>query len=420
MLKELTVKNLRSFNKEVTFSMEADYDRVGEYKDHVVELTNNKLLKVASMYGPNGGGKTNLILALNLSKAIIKYSEITAFRPLDIKCVFSDDDVIEETLFFVDDQYEMGFHFGIISNIEEDNIMSHDSSTTTFSTRINIIEETVVYRRKDDFEFKVLYERDRTGSIKSEEFSKIGINNMPNLAKGKTVLSQIYELYANSDFIENESIGIIKRLYEEIDSIDSLEQRVYPRRSLSKFILNHKESLIKLLNSVDINISNIAEYDDRPEQFYFVRELLVNGTKIKREIPLREESAGTKKIFYIFLKLINAFANKKIFYCDDMNAFLHPKLYRAIIELFNSEKNKSCQLIFNSHDITNMTNELFRRDEIWFAYRDESYSTQLIPLSNIVNYKGEQVRKDAKYSKQYLEGKYGADPFIKKGLNWDE
>ena len=104
--------------------------------------------------------------------------------------------------------------------------MSHDSSTTTFSTRINIIEETVVYRRKDDFEFKVLYERDRTGSIKSEEFSKIGINNMPNLAKAKTVLSQIYELYANSDFIENESIGIIKRLYEEIDSIDSLEQRV--------------------------------------------------------------------------------------------------------------------------------------------------------------------------------------------------
>ena len=35
-----------------------------------------------------------------------------------------------------------------------------------------------------------------------------------------------------------------------------------------------------------------------------------------------------------------------------------------------------------------------------------------------VNYKGEQIRKDAVYSKQYLEGKYGADPAIKKGLEF--
>ena len=67
-----------------------------------------------------------------------------------------------------------------------------------------------------------------------------------------------------------------------------------------------------------------------------------------------------------------------------------------------------------------MTNEIFRRDETWFIYRDNDYSTQVVPLSNIVNYKGEQVRKDAKYYKQYLEGRYGADPSIMKGLSWYE
>lgn len=102
-----------------------------------------------------------------------------------------------------------------------------------------------------------------------------------------------------------------------------------------------------------------------------------------------------------------------------MNAYLHPKLFRTIVELFQTNVTGS-QLIFNSHDILNMDNDLFRRDEIWFAYRDDSYSTKLVPLSNIVNYKGEQVRKDAKYYKQYLEGKYGAAPFIAKGLNWNE
>ena len=122
----------------------------------------------------------------------------------------------------------------------------------------------------------------------------------------------------------------------------------------------------------------------------------------------------------MLVNVLSVFDKVAIFYCDDMNAYLHTKLYKAIIELFTSKENKKNQLIFNSHDILNMNNKLFRRDEIWFAYRDDTYSTCLVPLSNIVNYKGEQVRKDATYYKQYLEGKYGADPFIKKGLSWDD
>ena len=112
--------------------------------------------------------------------------------------------------------------------------------------------------------------------------------------------------------------------------------------------------------------------------------------------------------------------DNSIFFSDDFNAYLHPKMCRAIIEWFTSDKNTNCQFIFNSHDIINMNKELFRRDEIWFAYRDEDYSSRLVALSNIVNYKGEQIRNDATYYKQYLEGKYGADPFIKKGFSWNE
>ena len=32
--------------------------------------------------------------------------------------------------------------------------------------------------------------------------------------------------------------------------------------------------------------------------------------------------------------------------------------------------------------------------------------------------KGESVRKDASFNKQYLEGKYGADPYLKKLIDW--
>lgn len=34
------------------------------------------------------------------------------------------------------------------------------------------------------------------------------------------------------------------------------------------------------------------------------------------------------------------------------------------------------------------------------------------------NEKGESVRKDAKFDKQYLEGKYGADPYLRRIVDW--
>lgn len=135
-------------------------------------------------------------------------------------------------------------------------------------------------------------------------------------------------------------------------------------------------------------------------------------------IQLNCESSGTRKIINIILDVIS-FEEGSIFLADDFDSHLHPKLIKTLIELFTSKANTNKQLIFNSHDITNMNNKVFRRDEIWFAFKNEDgMSTKYMPLSNIVDYKGNMVRKDAVYGKQYLEGKYGADPFIKKGLEW--
>ena len=159
---------------------------------------------------------------------------------------------------------------------------------------------------------------------------------------------------------------------------------------------------------------SFKEETQRFYQLYIERKTKDNGTIL---IPFINESSGTIKAINIIFDVLSA-KNNCVFIADDFDAYLHPKLLRAIVELFASESNKTRQLIFNSHDIINMSNKLFRRDEIWFAYRDEDYSTQYVPLSNIVNYKGEMIRKDAVYSKQYLEGRFGADPFIKKGLSW--
>jgi hypothetical protein len=67
-----------------------------------------------------------------------------------------------------------------------------------------------------------------------------------------------------------------------------------------------------------------------------------------------------------------------------------------------------------------MNKENFRRDEIWLTYKDENSSTVIVPLSNITNSENKQIRKDESYNKRYLEGRYGADPFVAKALHYND
>jgi AAA15 family ATPase/GTPase len=103
-----------------------------------------------------------------------------------------------------------------------------------------------------------------------------------------------------------------------------------------------------------------------------------------------------------------------------MDAKLHPKLLRYMIELFTNpriNKNES-QLLFTSHDLTTMKNTVFRRYEIWFAALNKYDASRLYSLVEFKKENGDKVRKDETYDKQYMEGRYGADPYLRNILNW--
>lgn len=105
-----------------------------------------------------------------------------------------------------------------------------------------------------------------------------------------------------------------------------------------------------------------------------------------------------------------------------LDAKLHPKLLRYIISLFtNREINKKgAQLVFTSHDMSTMKNDVFRRDEIWFAALDDNHSSELYSLYEIRKEDGKRINHTAAYDKQYLEGRYGADPYLRTMLDWEE
>ena len=336
-------------------------------------------------------------------------------------CVFSNNNIIEETVFFVTKKFEIGYKFAIEEKFKTQISVDFNGNKIPYVSRLNIFKyESVVFKDESSNDFITLFERDSKGNIISEIFDNYKINYAKVINENLSTVSYFYTMFVNSKNNQNIALDVINNLFIEIDSIFEFEIN-YVNLDIAIDIINeNKNKLIKLLNDVDIKISDIKiEKNDRTSPIKFERTIKINDIEEKKLISFNDESKGTKKIFWMFVNLLNEYSKNHIFICDDMNAYLHSKLYKTIIELFNSPNNKCNQLIFNSHDIINMTNEIFRRDEIWLVYRDDSYSTKAIPLSNIVNYKGEQVRKDAKYYKQYLEGRYGADPFIKKGLEWD-
>ena len=140
------------------------------------------------------------------------------------------------------------------------------------------------------------------------------------------------------------------------------------------------------------------------------------------EIDFIYESEGTRKLFSLIPNIIDAMLNGGLVIIDELDAKLHPKLLKYIIMLFkNLDLNKKkAQLIFTSQDLTTMNNQVFRRDEIWFACKNDNKESEIYSLYEIRDENGEHIRANAPYNKQYLTGKYGADPYLDKMLKWEE
>ena len=145
----------------------------------------------------------------------------------------------------------------------------------------------------------------------------------------------------------------------------------------------------------DVNVNAIEEYKEISERYEFL-----NGQ--------RNDLVEAEKTLIGII--------------DELDAKLHPKLLRYIISLFKKKQvnQKGAQLIFTSHDMTTLKNTVFRRDEIWFAALNDTHSSEIYSLYEIRREDNERVNNTAAYDKQYLEGRYGADPYLQNMLTGGE
>ena len=137
------------------------------------------------------------------------------------------------------------------------------------------------------------------------------------------------------------------------------------------------------------------------------------------------ESLGTKKAFALAGPIIDTLKTGSVLIVDELDSRLHPIFTRQIVKLFNSCKTNplNAQLVFNTHDTNLLSYKLydektgkdeymFRRDQIFFAEKDNVEATHIYSLIEFKKKDDKKVRNDASFEKDYLNGIYGAIPYI--------
>ena len=89
-----------------------------------------------------------------------------------------------------------------------------------------------------------------------------------------------------------------------------------------------------------------------------------------------------------------------------------------MIMLFKNKaiNRNGAQVLFTSHDMYTLRNTVFRRDEIWFAAENDAHESSIYSLYEMRSEDGDRIKNTAAYDKQYLEGRYGADPYLQNML----
>lgn len=400
MLCQFGFKNFKSYKNETIFDFQAG--ELSEFKESLIKDDKaTPLLPVSVVYGPNGGGKTTLLQALSCLITMVvfpihelKKNRMNLIVQQRVNCEpflydeKSKNEPTEFNLYFRKNNNGYRYYVAIKNDI--------------------VVSESLFRRGIGAKKTAVIFTREENNIDLGASIGKSGINTDVNP-----------KMLFLSFLAINYNIPVIVEVQEWFESC-VIRNYANPITDL-KIMINENESFKKpflnLLNEMGIDVCDYR-YDSEKEDFLLTRKV----NNVDYSLSLSKESAGTRKLFGSLPILMIALQTGRLAIIDELDAKLHPKLLRYIISLFTDPKiNKfGAQLLFTSHDMSTMSNEVFRRDEIWFAALDDEHSSELYSLYEIRKEDGKRVNATASYNKQYLEGRYGADPYFKKMLDWGD
>ena len=403
MLCQFTVKNFKSIRDEVTFDMQAA--AISEHEDRIIKDKDEELyLPVSAVYGPNGGGKSNVLEAL--------HSLVTkVLRPL--YATSNNEEIAMKMKKLVIEPF--AFDEGTRNEPTEFELFFR-TAMAEYRYELTVKKEVIEYERLDRIKLETgrksaLFERDEDEITLKGAFARLKTSD--ELSDTLPLLSYLGITYSKNEVVQD----VLDWFDEEIDFLNYGNPMQELRMAVSKSE-DVKRLMLQMIQEMDLDIVDFRVEEKENDRIEVFTKHVVD--KYEAELNLFDESSGTKKLFGLLPFIAKSLLRGTTLVIDELDAKIHPVLLKYLIMTFsNMEKNKKgAQLIFTSHDLSTMNSEVFRRDEIWFVAKGNRQNSKLYSLVEFKNKKGESVRKDAKFDKQYLEGKYGADPYLRKIIDW--
>ncbi|MEF9950456.1 MAG: ATP-binding protein, partial [Mucinivorans sp.] len=405
MLIEFTVGNFLSFKEKQTFSMQAASIR--DLPDNVMSQNGYKLLRSTAIYGANSSGKSNLIKAMAIMRHYIFNSvKIDSSAKLNYSPFLLNENTKKEPSFFE-----------IVLLIDQ---VTYRYGFTLTAERI--IEEWLYKKSVSNGVEHKLFERDANGIDVDQANFKEGIS-LEDKTKSNSLFISIVDLL-NGEIAKKLMLGI--KTFNVISGLGHEKLESVTQQMLHDTQIQPK--LLAFYQDLQLGFDNITTKDIPIEQTALpseVKKQILSQLSDAKIIELRtthsvynnegevvgqcefdmdSESDGTHKIIDLSGPCFNTLDNGGVLVVDELDAKLHPLLTKSLIRLFNNpEKNpKNAQLIFATHDTNLLSTTLMRRDQIWFAEKNNQKATELYSLVEI---KG--VRNDSSLEKDYLRGRYG-------------
>lgn len=403
MLCQFTVKNYKSIRDEMTFDMQAA--AISEHENNIIRDKDGELfLPISAIYGPNGGGKSNVLEAMHtLASKVLRPLYATGDKE---ERIFLQKRLLIEPFAFSKETKSQPIEFEIFFRTE----------IAEYRYKLHIMKDVVNYESLD----RVKLDTGRRSALFERDTEEISLKGVFSKLKASEDLSATLPLlsYLGITYKKNEVVKDVLDWFEY--GIDFLNYG-NPIEELRMAVSNSedvKQLMLDMIQEMDLDIVDFRVVEDENDRIDVYTKHLVDG--YETELNLLEESSGTRKLFGLMPFIAGCILTGTVLVIDELDAKIHPVLLRHIIMMFNdmSINKKKAQLIFTSHDLSTMNNEVFRRDEIWFVAKGNAQNSKLYSLVEFKNEKGESVRKDAKFDKQYLEGKYGADPYLKRIIDW--
>lgn len=428
MLIEFTIQNFRSIKEEVTLSLVSSSDK--SLDNNLIKkdiLKNDNLLRSAVISGPNASGKSNVVLAFDSLKKLVlnsnRFQKGTkiSYSPFKLDNNYLSKPTKFEIVFIKNDiKYVYGVSFTDEKIIDE------------YLYYYPRGHKSLIFERKDTTNYKFTVDIGTQKFVSEKTLENVlYLSNSTQLNYKKT--AEAFDWFKDTLRIvrATDSPGLIDETVELFNSDKRLKEIILRALFIADVGIMDLSAIIEKIPIENVSLGNFENYKNinksvKKDSIVFVQDdkgmQLVNmdiktihkavndkGDEFNVEFEFEEESEGTKRIFSLIGPWIDALNKGSVIVVDELDTKLHHLLNVFLINLFHDpEQNKNnAQLIFTTHNTNLLNLELFRRDQIWFtAKKPKVGSTDLYSLIEF------SPRKDKNIQIGYLEGRYGAIPFI--------